>query len=194
MRLRGRGQDHPHYFDWIKKRAAEGFEFWNHGYCHCKPIVDGEETREFRGTEYTFQLEQLTRTQQLAQDKLGLTLRTFGAPYNATDDRTALALATIPELKVWLYKETTKPTAKFILERNKKVNIEYPVHVPNFQKFKAAYQELTEKSLLTIQGHPRSWVEDKERFEDFQQIIRFLKSENAQFVTPFDYYLAQTKN
>ena len=138
-------------------------------------------------------MEQLTKTQRLAQEKLGLTLSTFGAPYNATDDSTAIALATIPELKVWLYKETSVPTTKFILKRIKKVNIEYPVHVPNFQKFKAGYEELKEKKLLTIQGHPRSWVEDKERFEAFQQIILFLKSEKASFITPFAYYLAQAK-
>ncbi|MBX2871059.1 MAG: hypothetical protein KTR30_03140 [Saprospiraceae bacterium] len=179
----------PEYYDWIKQRAGEGFEFWNHGYCHCKPVVEGEERREFRGTDFGFQLEQLSKTQSLAKEKLGMTLRSFGAPYNATDDSTALALATIPELEVWMYKETIVPTTKFLLDRIQPVNIEYPVHIPDFDKFKKGYEAYKEEEVLVLQGHPRSWVDDSARFVAFQQIILFLKAEQAQFITPYAYYL-----
>ncbi|WNJ17105.1 polysaccharide deacetylase family protein [Pontibacter sp. G13] len=179
------------YHDWILDRHKEGHEIWNHGYCHCKPEVDGHEVREFQGTSYAYQLDQLTRTQQLAQEKLGLTLRTFGAPYNAVDSLTAQALSTIPELQIWLYKHTDAPTDKFLLNRIAEVNIEYPVHIPDFEQFKEGYRQFQDAPVLIIQGHPRSWVNEPDRMETFKQIIRFLKSEGVQFTTPWAYFQAQ---
>ena len=175
------------YFNWIKQRHQEGHEIWNHGYCHCKPMVDGKECREFRGTNYVYQLDQLQKTQQLAKEKLGLTLVSFGAPYNSTDSLTENALAKIPDLKIWMYKETKAPTDKLVLKRIKAVNIEYPVHVPDFQQFKAGYEKYKKESLLVIQGHPRSWVKDSTRMGNFKQIIAFLKSKNVEFTTPIKY-------
>ena len=84
------------YFQWIKDRQAEGYEIWHHGYCHCKPMVGEKECREFRGTSYDYQLDNLQRTQQLAQQKLNISFQTFGAPYNSTDANTAKALTQIP--------------------------------------------------------------------------------------------------
>lgn len=176
------------YYQWIKKRHKEGHEIWHHGYCHCKPAVDGVEKREFRGTDYTYQLEQLSKAQQLAREKLGIKLRSFGAPYNSTDANTPFALGQITEIKVWMYKETSAPSDKFIIKRISEVNIEYPVHVPDFEKFKAGYEAHKNEPILIIQGHPRSWVEDKKRFETFRQIVRFLQAEGVQFTTPYAYY------
>lgn len=180
-------EEAENYYAWIQERAKEGHEIWNHGYCHCKPTVDGQECREFRGTDYVYQLDQLQKTQQLAKEKLGLTLVSFGAPYNSTDSLTVHALAKIPDLKIWMYKETTSPTDKQILKRIKEVNIEYPVHVPDFQKFKTGYEQYKNEPLLVIQGHPRSWVKDPNRMDEFKQIIAFLKAEKVEFTTPIEY-------
>ncbi|HKK73482.1 MAG TPA: DUF2334 domain-containing protein [Saprospiraceae bacterium] len=176
------------YYQWIKDREAEGYEIWHHGYCHCKPKIDGEEKREFRGTSYTYQLDHLTTAQQQAKDKLDITLRSFGAPYNSTDASTAQALAQLPDIKVWMYKETQSPTDKFVLDRIPEVNIEYPVHIPDFKKFKAGYEQFNKEPVLIIQGHPRSWVDDPTRFEAFKEIVLFLKSERVRFTTPYSYY------
>lgn len=180
-------EDAEDYYNWIKERVKEGHEIWNHGYCHCKPTVDGQECREFRGTDFTYQLAQLQKTQQLAKEKLGLTLVSFGAPYNSTDSSTINALAKISDLKIWMYKETKSPTDKQVLKRIKEVNIEYPVHVPDFQKFKTGYEQYKNEPLLVIQGHPRSWVKDPTRMEEFKKIITFLKAENVEFTTPTVY-------
>ncbi len=179
------------YFDWIKARESEGFEIWHHGYCHCKPKVDGEERREFRGTSAEYQLEHLTMAQSLAKEKLGITMRSFGAPYNSTDEFTAQALAQLPDIKVWMYKETDAPTDKFLLDRIAEVNIEYPVHVPDFEQFKAGYEKFKNEKVLVIQGHPRSWVQEAERFETFKKIVLFLKSEGVSFTTPYAFYLSE---
>ncbi|MCB0643950.1 MAG: alginate lyase family protein, partial [Phaeodactylibacter sp.] len=180
------------YYQWIKDREEEGFEIWHHGYCHCKPTVEGVEQREFRGTSLQDQREHLLLAQQLAAEKLQLTFRTFGAPYNSTDAQTAEALKALPDLKVWLYKETDAPTDKYVLERIPEVNIEYPVHVPDFEKFKAGFEKYRSEPVLIIQGHPRSWVAQPERFETFKKIIRYLKERQTTFTTPYTYYLEQS--
>lgn len=182
------------YYQWIKQRHSEGYEIWHHGYCHCKPTADGAEQREFRGMDYDYQLENLMKAQHLAREKLGIIMHSFGAPYNSTDDFTAQAMAQIPDLKVWMYKETKTPTDKFVLPRIAEVNIEYPVHIPDFEQFKSGYEQFINEPILVIQGHPRSWAEDKNRFEAFKQIVTFLKSEGVRFTTPYVYYQMQKEN
>lgn len=176
------------YFQWIKDREAEGHEIWHHGYCHCKPTVEEQQRREFRGTDYDYQFDHLSSAHELAKEKLAITLRTFGAPYNSTDEHTARALDSLPDIKIWLYKETQAPTSKHVFARIPEVNIEYPVHIPDFAKFQAGYTKHKDQDLLVIQGHPRSWVEDPARFEDFKRIILFLKAEQVKFTTPYAYY------
>jgi peptidoglycan/xylan/chitin deacetylase (PgdA/CDA1 family) len=176
------------YYEWIADRIAEGYEIWHHGYCHCKPERNGVPVREFRGTDYEYQASHIVEAHQLAKDKLGITMHTFGAPYNSTDSLTAIALEQVPDIKVWMYKETPWPTNKYVLPRIKEVNIEYPVHVPDFEQFKAGYEQYRSEEILVIQGHPRSWAEDPERFEAFKDIISFLKSQGVNFTTPYAYY------
>lgn len=182
-------KDNPAYFEWIKSRKDEGHEIWNHGFCHCRRQENGTEIREFRGKEFEDQSESILKTQALAKEKLGITLRTFGAPYNSTDQHTAAVLAKNSDLKVWLYKETKAPTNKFLLNRIPEVNIEYPVHQPDFEKFKSGYEQFKTEPILIIQGHPRSWAEEDDRLENFKKIILFLKKEGVTFTTPYEYFL-----
>lgn len=184
-------KDNPEYFNWIKTRKAEGYEIWNHGFCHCRIKENGTEIREFRGKEVEEQSESILKTQELAKEKLGITLQTFGAPYNSTDEHTVAVLEKNTDLKVWLFKETTTPTNKFLLNRIPEVNIEYPVHQPDFEKFKAGYEQFKSEPILIIQGHPRSWTEDESRFENFKKIILYLKKEGVIFTTPYEYFLLQ---
>lgn len=186
-------EDNPGYFEWVKQREKEGYEIWNHGLCHCRSEVNGTEIREFRGKEARSQSESIARTQTLAKEKLGITMHTFGAPYNSTDEHTAETLAKNADLVIWLYKDTKAPTDKFLLNRIPEVNIEYPVHNPDFEKFQLGYEKFKTEPILIIQGHPRSWTEDVSRFENFQKIILFLKNEGVTFTTPYEYYLMQSK-
>jgi len=181
--------DDLNYFTWIKDRHGEGHEIWNHGFCHCRHKEGEVEIREYRGRDFEYQKESVLKTQRLAKEKLGLTLCSFGAPYNSTDEFTAAIINEIPELKIWMYKETKFPTDKFTLERTPKVNIEYPVHQPDFKQFKKGYEQFKTEPVLIIQGHPRSWTENKSRMENFKEIISFLKNEGVTFVTPYEYYL-----
>lgn len=176
------------YFQWIKDRHSEGHEIWHHGFCHCREKVGDVEVREYRGQDLESQCISIAKTHQLAKDKLGITLRSFGAPYNSTDTSTTIALDKIPTIKVWMYKETQVPTDKYVLNRIPEVNIEYPVHIPDFDQFKEGYDRYREEPILVIQGHPRSWTKDPSRMETFKRIVLFLKEEGVRFVTPYGYY------
>ncbi len=182
-------KDNIEYFNWIKEREQEGYEIWNHGFCHCRMNNNGNEISEFRGKNLKEQAESVLKTQQLAKEKLGITMHTFGAPYNSTDSNTIEAIEENPELKIWLYKDTELKTNKFLLNSIPEVNIEYPVHNPDFDQFKSGYEKYKSEPILIIQGHPRSWTEDEDRFENFKQIIRYLKKEEVIFTTPYEYYL-----
>ncbi len=177
----------PAFYHWLEVQANAGHELWNHGYCHCKPIVDGKELREFRGTGYQYQLEQLRKTQAIAADKLGITLVTFGAPYNACDDDTELALREVPEIATWLYPPAGKTAGKHPMPRIDAVNIEYPVHQPDFAAFVSGFRAHIEEQVLVIQGHPRSWMAPESRMAEFRQIVDFLIAEGVHFTTPAAY-------
>lgn len=174
------------YYNWVKRRHNEGHEIWNHGYCHCKPIMNGKTVSEFRGTSLKYQYDQLKKTQSLAQKNLGITLTTFGAPYNNTDSITAIAIDSIPIIKNWFYKETDHHSTKIVYPRISSVNIEYPVHKPNFKQFLKGYLENQNQEIITIQGHPRSWISDPNRMIEFKKIIDYLVDQGVTFTTPND--------
>ncbi len=177
----------PRAVNWLLAQDARRHELWNHGYCHCRSGEGADHVREFRGAPFAEQQAGITRTQRLGKDVLGISFTTFGAPYNSTDASTALALAEHDELAVWMYKDTSQsaaPTDKQQLERIADVNIEYPVHIPDFEQFSAGYAAHREESVLVIQGHPQSWVEEPERMAQFKRIVLYLKADGVRFVTP----------
>jgi len=177
----------PHAIQWLLDQHGRGHELWNHGYCHCRSGKGEADVREFRGSSFEDQLRAISRTQALGRDVLGISFTSFGAPYNSTDASTALALARHGELSVWMYKDTSHkaaPTDKRLLDRVAEVNIEYPVHIPDFDQFLTGYAANRDKQVLIIQGHPRSWGDEPERMEEFKRIVRYLKADGARFVTP----------
>ncbi|MCF7974957.1 MAG: hypothetical protein K9N55_14155 [Phycisphaerae bacterium] len=172
-------QDNKAYFDWIAAAKKSGLvEFWHHGYRQRKAT---DPTGEF---EESFEVQKiaLERTQALAKEKLGITFTCFGPHWSGTNEHTIRALEGIPEITMWFY--GPQETSKFAFERV--LTLEDPVHVPDFAKFKATYDRVAfDKPYLALQGHPNSW--DDERWDNFVQIIDFLKSKGCVFVTPSDY-------
>jgi hypothetical protein len=67
---------------------------------------------------------------------------------------------------------------KHILGRS--INVEHPVHYPDFEAFRNSYQENI--PVLTLQLHPSGW--DDGRFGNFHKVVSFLKDRNCQFVNP----------
>lgn len=180
-------ENNSDYFDRLKAlHNSPHFEIWHHGYDHVLRGTNdkGELFHEFSNTSFEHQLDHLQKTQTLAQEKLDITLTTFGAPGNQIDDTTPKALEQIPDLKIWFYGNDN--TSLYNLKRS--INFEYPTHNPDFTSFKDNYR--SDIPCLVLQMHPNSW--DEERFSQFDQIIQFLITRKVSFTLPYDYYLQQS--
>lgn len=175
----------PAYFNKIIEYHNKGMiEFWNHGYDHLINGVNakGEKYHEFKNSPLEYQKAQLERTQSLSKSKLGFYFKTFGAPANGIDHNTLQAMDAEYSLRIWFY---GNPEYKhFNLVRSTKSEIEFPVHNPDFYKFSQNYDEDAE--LLVLQIHPNSW--DETRFNEFYQVVEFLKTRQVTFINPYEYY------
>lgn len=178
--------DHPEYISWIKDLHATGLvEFWNHGYDH-KQWKEGDKSGdEFKGSTLEFQKEHLAKANGLAKEKLGFTLPAFGAPSNAIDATTVLALKDDPDTKIWFYGNSKEPAGKLVLDRVGSVNIENPIFTPSLEKFVAGYNRYPKREYFVIQGHPGQW--DDPKFAQFVAIVDFLTKEGALIMAPSEY-------
>ncbi len=129
----------PPYSQWIKDtHVASRVEFWCHGYDHREWTEGGLHYTEFAGPSCEEQRQPLQRCQQLAREKLGFASASFGAPFNATDEKTARVLRDdVPDFKVWTYGDAQFPLGKTVLVRCGDVNIENPIFVPSPRKLAA---------------------------------------------------------
>jgi hypothetical protein len=165
--------DAQDYLDWIKNLHQTGeMEFWNHCYLISEP-------NQFCGTPLELQRDAIWRPQELARSKLGITFGAFGAHSSGVDKNTGRALASIPEIKVWL--DGMSGTAAPQRCLNQKIGLEksYEIQLDSVkQEFEAwGHRE----PYLVLSGHPKAWY--PERFEKFVGVIRFLKDAGCRFAT-----------
>ena len=169
-------EDAPPYFAWIKGLSQSGrIEFWNHCY--------EDRAGRFQGTSLEDQKTALEKTQRLAREKLGITLRAFGVHWSAVDATTDAALAGIPEIKVWFFGPAHPRGGQVSLQRT--INLEEPTFVPNYAKVKIAYEQGYRLPYLVLQGHPNQW--DENRFADFVRIVKYLQAQGCLFMTVSEY-------
>lgn len=175
-------EDNSAYFKWITDRAERGFiEFWNHGYYNR---TKGDTIGEFEGT-YEQQFKALELTDSLAKAKLGLQLRVWGPHWSSTNTNTDKALAQFPQIKMTLGSPISPVYYKGYVLPNT-LDMEYPVHNPNYDEFLKAYREKSKDlNFFYLQGHPNSWNENQ--WLNFVKIVEFLESENVKFVTPSEF-------
>lgn len=171
------------FFDWINKYKETGlFEFWNHGQLHKRWEINEERVSEFFNQNKEKQMAYLKQTQDLATEKLGFPFITFGAPYNWTDENTALALEEFPEIKVWLYPQKDPKSNKKLVPRQLMLNIEYPVHNVNFYHFLNNYYFYSKEDVFAIQGHPHSW--DEHGFDQFTLFAKYFNETGIKTILP----------
>ncbi|MFQ9316131.1 DUF2334 domain-containing protein [Dysgonomonas mossii] len=175
-------EDNLAYFKWITDRAERGFiEFWNHGYYNR---TKSDTIGEFEGT-YEQQFKALQLTDSLAKAKLGLQLRVWGPHWSSTNTNTDKALAQFPQIKMTLGSPISPVYYKGYVLPNT-LDMEYPVHNPNYDEFLKAYREKSKDlNYFYLQGHPNSWNENQ--WQNFVKIVEFLESENVKFVTPSEF-------
>ena len=176
------------YFTILKEIADDGsFEIWNHGYNHKLNGINenGETYHEFWNTTFDYQRDHLEKTQELALEKLGITLRAFGAPGNNHDSITLSVINEIDEIKVWFY---GNPESNKLVLKNL-YNIEFGGPYPDFEKFVNNYP--IDEKYLTLQIHPKAW--DNNGFNQFELIIEFLITQKVAFITPYEFYRLSEK-
>lgn len=177
--------ENPGYTTELKRAASTGlFEFWHHGYDHRRWQEEGRTLCEFSGTGKEHQIRHFQLAQDLAKQKLGITYQTFGAPFNATDSVTINVLSASPEIRVWLQGDAKQPAGKLVVTMVDNVNIEQPVHQPNFDAFVKGYEALkgNHPPVFILQGHPNSW--DEAAFEEFTRILKFLDAQDCRYLLP----------
>lgn len=169
------------YYEDIQSFVADGnIEIWHHGYYH-----DKANRVEFSGGTYDEQYKQLKDTIDLMQDKCGITLRTFGPPYNATDKVTIEALNNLPQMKVFFFPSVTEGGTQLMLRESG--NLETDTGVVDYDKFVETYESSKkDKPYLVLQGHPGNFSDQS--FENFKKIVEYLMAKNTVFMTPTEYY------
>ncbi len=173
----------PEFCKWILAKQEAGLiEFWNHGETHGRIEKDGKKVAEFQDTVEA-QIASLEATQQLAVEKLGFEFKSFGAPFNAVNADTATALEKVG-IPIWIYglRSAARDGGYTGAVLTRTHNMEKGTSNPNFEYFKAQYLKKQPTGPLVLQGHPHGWSE--ERFQEFVQIVEFLKSEGYVFQTP----------
>ncbi len=163
-------------FDKIKQWDAAGIEIWHHGYYHAQD--------EYNSAPYEKQLENFKKTMDLVQNKCGITLRTFGSPYNNADTTfIKMVNAEFPEIETLLLVQNPNREGDK-LHLNARVNIEPEVGTLSYEKFLEGYTPSI--PYLVMQGHPPQWKDAD--FLELEKIIDFLLAQGVTFMTPHEYY------
>ena len=163
------------------------FELWHHGWDHTRLNYPPDLTNkgEFSGTPYEYQKAHFENTISFAHEELGVQLRTFGAPYNQTDEVFARVISESESIKVWMYCKDPSYAGLCLLRGHSNM-LESQTGVVSFESFLTGYKANT-NPYLVLQGHPGKW--DDSSFQAFEKVINYLKDRNHTFMLPYDYYL-----
>jgi fibronectin type 3 domain-containing protein/peptidoglycan/xylan/chitin deacetylase (PgdA/CDA1 family) len=172
------------YHNALKSWNASGrIEIWLHGYDHHTTP-----TNEFQAP-YDEQLATITKSVNLLSEKAGLTFHSFGASGNASNADTIAIMNSFSNFKTWMF-----PYGGYgnQLSLNGRVDMEDTINgqtVVDYNTFVDNYNATYHK-VMVLQGHPSGWLPDE--WNQFAQIIDFLKGQGCKFMTPYEYYLLTT--
>ncbi|HZH04961.1 MAG TPA: polysaccharide deacetylase family protein [Myxococcaceae bacterium] len=171
------------YYDVVRGFADSGrIEIWHHGYDHAD-LGDGR--YEFSGPSYRRQLRHMAITVWLLAEKCGVTVRSFGAPFNLNDLNTVSVLERFPQIKVWMFPSEDEGSTKVLLRAGQtRVNMEPSTGVVDYQYFVDNYNRAKGKPIMVLQGHPGGWTD--ESFQAFDQILDFLDAQGVTYKMPYE--------
>jgi peptidoglycan/xylan/chitin deacetylase (PgdA/CDA1 family) len=180
------------YINAINDKGEKLFEVWNHGFDHSKDNPPNM-YQEFKGTSYAFQLDHFNRADQRVKTLLGVTMHTFGAPYNASDSTFNEVIKQNPNYKISMLNNLKTKETNGVLNYNNRVDMESSTGNVNYEYFVKQYQQRKSRypDYIILQGHPNNW--DAAKLAQFDLIIDYLISRGCEFVLPFEYYLTTVR-
>lgn len=179
-------------------------EIWHHGWDHSRAEDrswfeyknreqdDRFEYQELSGN-YEKQFADFKKTQDIVQEQLGITMHSFGSPYNQNDETFVEVVNQFPQIKVLFFPRTpvTKQLALSITREKGRLNIENggtgEVDVNYFIDNFNSYDH--QMPYMVLQAHPGAF--DYRALAAFKDICDFLIERGYQFSTPYQYYLSQ---
>lgn len=114
------GKGAERYSSTVADKFVEYNGMFVHGYYHW---VNRNKTCEYRGTDRSFQEDSIRKTIDVVRDAFDKTSTSFGAPGNATDSNTVLALRQIKEVKHVFF--TPDIEGKVTIKRNYEFEYRY---------------------------------------------------------------------
>ncbi len=202
------------FFNYIRNLHEGSYvEFWNHGYDHGQyaknlsipdtyydnngilhnDIFDllkiDKSLYEFQGTDYEFQYTHMETTQNILKNRAGITLKSFGAPFNKIDLTTAYVIRDLDDMNVWLFGRSG--SSKMVLARNAG-EIEYYFNngaMPSFQTLLNSHN--TGREYAVLQLHPNSG-HYRYHFNELHKIVNYLKQLESTFIHPNEFYELKT--
>jgi len=147
-------------------------------------------TWEFSGTSYAFQKAHFDSATNVVKSKLGVQMRTFGAPYNQIDATLLQVMSEDPNYRVLLLGQLSPSPATGQINLTNRVFIESATGVPDYNYFLSSWY--SKKSLYTdymvMQGHPFDWTTPA-KMTEFSNILNYLvATDSVVFNTPYGYY------
>lgn len=161
----------------IKQWHDAGIEIWHHGYMHTED--------EYHASSYEKQKESFEKTCTLLKEKTGITITSFGSPYNNCDETTVKVInENFPQIKCLML--VSDPLEEALMTNVKvRADIEPKTGTVSYDGFTTNYEKQKRANAVVLQGHAGAW-KDSDR-EEFKKILAFLKEKNAVFMTPTQY-------
>lgn len=180
--------ENPRFFRWLKARHAEGIEIWHHGNHHDRTpehSAGPAESCEFKNRSEASQLENLLVTQETIFEKTGIIMRTFGAPYNQTDEATGRALNQVRNLEIMFFGQCSPNFEGLMLNDQADLEVSTGV-IATLDAFKDSYARQQDAEIIVLQGHPAYWDAERD-LPKLTAILDFVEAEGRVFITPSDY-------
>lgn len=179
--------DNKDYSDWLLKLQATGWvEFWNHGWDHKAWKTEaGNNLSEFGGSGYDHQSKHYADARNIMKDALGSTPIAFGTPYNAKDADTVSVMNEDDTLRLF-FCVNVEGLSRHIVRAKMNLTGEHDgTGKPNFEKFKAHYEQYKDETCSALQFHPNAFSE--EHFAEYAKILDLLIADGWTFMLPTEY-------
>ena len=171
--------------DSYKSLSQQGFELWFHGYAHL--IISPTDT-EFLGASLASQEYSFEQGTTIGKSILGVDFHTFGAPGNAADSNTIIALNAYPQFVVWFFGDGVSDPNLMVLLWNP--GIEDTAGIVNPP---SVFQDRLDIILseparpIVVQVHPFAWGDLDHQY--FVEILEDVVSRGSlRFTCPYDWW------